>query len=212
MNRNVFINCPFDNDFFPVLKGILFTLVYLDFNPLISETDDSGESRLNKIQNFIAKTDYSIHDLSRTESFKKRKWFWQKRIALPPRMNMPFELGLDFGAKFYNPEKHGNKKFLILEAEKYLYQKIISDINGRDTVAHNNSLELAIKAVRNWLNLNFQELEIPRHVDIYSTYLDFLYENDPILKEEGINPNEVSDNQFSDIIGDMRVWLSELDE
>lgn len=133
VNQNVFINCPFDDDFFPILKGILFTLVYLDFDPLISETDDSGASRLNKIQTYIDRTELSIHDISRTESFKKPKWFWQKRIPLLPRMNMPFELGLDFGAKFYNPVQHGNKRFLILEAEKYLYQKIISDINGRDT-------------------------------------------------------------------------------
>lgn len=79
-------------------------------------------------------------------------------------------------------------------------------------VPHNNNPELAIKAVRNWLNLNFPNLNIPRHVDIYSTFLDFLFENDPILREEGIDPNSVSDNQFSDIIGDMRVWIGELDE
>ena len=212
MNRNVFINCPFDNKFFPILKGILFTLVYLDFNPLISETDDSGASRLTKIQNYIRDANLSIHDLSRTESFEKPKRFWQKRKAVLPRMNMPFELGLDFGAKYYNTDEHGTKKFLILEAEKYLYQKVISDIAGRDTVAHQNSVELGIKAVRNWLNLNFPSEGIPRHVDIYATFADFLYENDPILREEGIDPNDVNDNQFSDIIGDMRIWIGELED
>ena len=212
MSRNVFINCPFDNQFFPILKGILFTLVYLEFIPLISETDDSAASRLAKIKNYIDDANFSIHDLSRTESVEKPQWFWQKQKVLLPRMNMPFELGLDFGAKLYNPEKHSSKKFLILEAEKYLYQRVISDIAGRDTVAHNNNPELAIKAVRNWLNLNFPEAEIPRHVDIYTTFLDFLYENDPILKEEGIDPDNVSDNQFSDIIGDMKVWINELEE
>ena len=51
MNPNqVFINCPFDNNYFPLLKPLLFVLIYIGLVPKISETSDSGENRLNTIK------------------------------------------------------------------------------------------------------------------------------------------------------------------
>ena len=47
---NVFINCPFDNQYFPLLKAQLFTVIYIGKKPKISETTDSGEVRLHKIK------------------------------------------------------------------------------------------------------------------------------------------------------------------
>jgi hypothetical protein len=84
----VFINCPFDNDYFPLLKPLLFTLTYLGLHPKISETTDSGEVRLHKIKDMMMDSKYSIHDLSRMEPLKP---------ADLPRFNMPFECGIDFG-------------------------------------------------------------------------------------------------------------------
>jgi hypothetical protein len=40
---NVFINCPFDEQYYPLLRPLLFTVVYLGFNPRIaSERSDSA--------------------------------------------------------------------------------------------------------------------------------------------------------------------------
>ena len=86
--ENVFVNCPFDNSYFPLLKALLFTLVYLGLKPQISETTDSGEVRLHKIRDLMLVSKYSIHDLSRMEPLKKGEL---------PRFNMPFECGIDFG-------------------------------------------------------------------------------------------------------------------
>jgi hypothetical protein len=48
--KNVFINCPFDSDYYPLLRPLLFTIVYLGFNPKIAlERSDSGEQRIDKI-------------------------------------------------------------------------------------------------------------------------------------------------------------------
>jgi len=48
--NNVFINCPFDEDYFSLLRPLLFTIVYLGYNPKIAtERADSGEARLFKI-------------------------------------------------------------------------------------------------------------------------------------------------------------------
>lgn len=194
-NKKVFINCPFDNKFFPVLKSILFTLIYLGFEPLISETSDSGESRIKKLKKFIKSANLSIHDLSRSEPLKENDL---------PRFNMPFELGLDFGSRYFNNSTYGRKKFLILEAKKYSYHKVISDISGHDTVAHNNDPEIA---VRNWLTLNFKKKRYPRPIDIYVLYEEYRYELEPILEKEGINPHDIGDNLFTDIIEDMKIWV-----
>lgn len=86
---NVFINCPFDREYYSLLRPLLFTIVFLGFNPrLATERSDSGENRLEKIRELIRDSKYSIHDLSRLRS-KKAKEFY--------RLNMPFELGMDYG-------------------------------------------------------------------------------------------------------------------
>jgi len=51
--KNVFINCSFDNQYFPLLKALLFTIIYSGLKPLISETSDSGEIRLHKIKDLM---------------------------------------------------------------------------------------------------------------------------------------------------------------
>jgi hypothetical protein len=127
---NVFINCPFDNQYFPLLKALLFALIYIGKQPQISETTDSGEVRLHKIKELMLASKYSIHDLSRIEPLKDGDL---------PRFNMPFECGIDFGINLSNPAQSA-KKFLILEKEQYRYHKVISDISGNDIKAHGNSL------------------------------------------------------------------------
>ena len=87
--RSVFINCPLDDEYKPLLQAILFCLIRFGFKPRIAtERTDSAESRLEKIKELIRSSKYSIHDLSRCQSSGPREHY---------RMNMPFELGLDFG-------------------------------------------------------------------------------------------------------------------
>ena len=84
--KNVFINCPFDEEYLSLLRPILFTIIYLGFIPRVPlESFDSGEPRFNKICELIKQSRYGIHDLSRIKARKKGEYF---------RFNMPFELGL----------------------------------------------------------------------------------------------------------------------
>ena len=90
-HKNVFINCPLDDEYKPILEAILFCLVRLGFNPRIAtEKIESSQSRLDKIRELIRISKYSIHDLSRCSPS------YPDELS---RMNMPFELGLDFGCK-----------------------------------------------------------------------------------------------------------------
>src|SRR4030095_8370210 len=126
--KNVFINCPFDDEYRPLLDALLFVVVFLGFNPKIAlERSDSGELRINKICDLIRHSKYSIHDLSRLQSRKKNEFF---------RLNMPFELGIEYGCRFFSQDRLGQKRCLILEKKRYDFMKAISDLSGVDIKNH----------------------------------------------------------------------------
>jgi len=89
-NRNVFVNCPFDDEYLPLLRPLLFCLIYLGFSPRIAlESLDSGKPRYDKIVLLIQQSKYAVHDLSRLQASKAGEFY---------RLNMPFELGWMSGA------------------------------------------------------------------------------------------------------------------
>lgn len=135
-NKNVFINCPLDDKYFVLLKPLIFTVVYFEFIPRISlESSDSGSFRLEKIIGLIKQSKYSIHDLSRIQAKSTDEFY---------RLNMPFELGIDYGLRRFKND-YSDKRSLILAAEQYNYMKAISDINGVDIKNHNGNPEQLIE-------------------------------------------------------------------
>lgn len=199
MNRfvkNVFINCPFDNGYFPILKAIFFTLIYLDFIPKISETTDSGASRLVNIKNLIKVSKYSIHDISRVELNDRGL----------PRFNMPLECGIDFGFKLSDDPKLKEKVFLILEKEPYRYQEFMSDIAGNDIRSHKNSPQIAIKHIRDWIKLNTSEKVIFQS-EIWLAYIEFLSDYEKYSKQNKYDPNDIGSITFSDLIELIQEWV-----
>lgn len=66
---NVFINCPFDDQYQPILRAVIFCTIDLGFTPRIAlERLDSGETRVAKIVELIEASKYAIHDLSRLKA------------------------------------------------------------------------------------------------------------------------------------------------
>ena len=104
-SRNVFLNCPLDKEYEPVLQAVLFCLVRLGLKPRIAtERSDAGEARISKIIELIKSSRYSIHDLSRCQA---------RRAGERYRLNMPFELGMDFGCRHYGAHPLSTKVILI---------------------------------------------------------------------------------------------------
>jgi hypothetical protein len=64
---------------------------------------------------------------------------------------------------------------LILDRQKYRYQKFCSDIAGQDIEAHDGKPQIAIKAVRDWLQTNRygSPVTIPDGKTIYDRYRRF---------------------------------------
>jgi hypothetical protein len=142
-DRSVFINCPFDEEFAPVLQAVAFCVVFLGFYPRFApENADNGVARLDRIIDLIRGSKYGIHDLSRCKSTEPNEF---------SRMNMPFELGLDHACRRYGNEQLAEKQILILERNRYDYQKALSDISGWDIQSHGGDFEKAVRKVRSWL-------------------------------------------------------------
>jgi hypothetical protein len=123
-----------------------------------------------------------------------------------PRFNMPFECGIDIGFKIVGPGKLKEKVCLILETEKYRYQKFISDIAGNDIRAHEDKPELVSKHIRDWLTIQTGE-RLVDYLTIWGDYNEFKTEFDMELNLNHRNPNDISALTFTDIIDFMSTWI-----
>lgn len=197
-NRNVFINCPFDEEFEPLLQAIIFTVIFLKFNPrLASEAADGAETRIAKIVSLIAESRYSIHDLSRSVA---------REIGEHFRLNMPFELGIDYGCRKFAGEHFSLKKFLILEEVKYRYQAALSDIAGCDIEAHGGNYERIIEKVRNWL-VNDADAEAIGASRIKGQYLAFQEWYFEEKMANGASLNEIKEYPTREVMTSMLAWM-----
>ncbi len=185
-NSFVFINCPFDEEFKDMLYAIVFVVYRCGFKPRSALQEDNGLiNRLAKIEKLIEECRFGIHDISRTES---------NNYSLP-RFNMPFELGIFFGAKKFGNQKQKGKIALVLDREKYLYQQYISDLNGIDTKAHGGNPANAIKIVRDWLRVCSGVKSIDGHVKIVKEYTEFRQKMPVIVADSGL---DITDLTFTD--------------
>ena len=174
-DTSVFVNCPFDEDYAPILQAILFCIVNLGFDPrLATERHDSGESRLEKIRELIEESRFSIHDLSRCQATRKGEYF---------RLNMPFELGIDWGCRKYFGGGREANRFLILEEKPHRFQAALSDISGCDIEVHGAQYDRAIVKVRNWLHQQTQcNADGPsKTVNDYITFQEWDFERKIVL-------------------------------
>jgi hypothetical protein len=199
--KNVFINCPFDSAYKSLLRPLLFTILYFDFNPKIaSERSNSAEQRIDKICEFIESSKYSIHDLSRLKSMKKNEF---------ARHNMPFELGIDYGSRKFAENHFGEKSFLVLEKEKYDYSKALSDFAGADIKSHNDEPELIIRVVRNWFVETVNLTKLKPSSTIWNDFNEFMADFDADRRNEGFKDKDIYDMPTSEFTSFIKEWLQQ---
>jgi hypothetical protein len=198
--KNVFINCPFDDKYNELLKPLLFTIIKVGFEPRIaSERLDSGEVRLEKIIELILETKYGIHDLSRCKSTKENEY---------SRFNMPFELAIDLACREFSTDKKiNNKTFLILEEEKYSVQKTLSDLSFSDTECHKGEPEELVYVVRNWFQkTGYSDIESPSSIwDAYNYFYADLFEK---KTKDGFSKKAIERLPMTEFLEEIRYWCS----
>jgi hypothetical protein len=195
---NVFVNCPFDDDYRQMLITAVFTVKFLGYKPRLSiERADSAESRIEKIVGLINESKFGIHDLSRIVSTGSEEHF---------RMNMPFELGIDYGCQKLKGGIWASKQILILEKERYRYQKALSDLSGSDIKSHDDDPIKLIKAVRDWF-VTVESLRVDGTKRIWNSFNDFqAYLYDEVVEKSG--HDSVDDVQITEVIQYISDWLA----
>ncbi len=163
-SRNLFINCPFDDEYQPLLRALLFTAIHCGLVPRIaSERSDSGEVRVSKILELLRESQFSVHDLSRA---------YEPSVRGAPRFNMPFELGLDLGLRSAGRGRLAQKRCLILQDEAFRHHVVLSDLSGNDSRAHGGEAELLVRHVRGWL-VDSIGARLPSGTSVWQAYNEF---------------------------------------
>jgi len=193
----VFINCPTDDLYRPLFEAIVFTVHDCGYVARCSlEVTDASQVRIEKIAAIIASCRLGIHDISRTDP--------DGATGLP-RFNMPLELGLFLGAKRFGSGKHKSKTCLILDIDRFRYQKFISDIAGQDIAAHSGNVTDAVKAVRNWLSAATpRSVRIPGGGVIARRYATFRLELPVMCERLQLSADELT---FNDYVLQVEEWL-----
>ena len=184
---DVFINCPFDDEFQPIFRAITFTVFACGFRLRTAlELDDGLYPRLDKILNMIGECALGIHDLSRTELDS---------------------INIFVGAKRFGSEIQEKKRALVLDIEQYRYQKFISDINGMDIREHGADPKRAIVAVRNWL-VSVSRRRIVAGPLLVGAYDSFSAELPANAASAGFDPTSIPYVDFEFMVTD---WLLSAD-
>lgn len=196
--HNVFVNCPFDDEYRPLLRPLLFTITRLGFTPRIAlEKLDSGSPRFEKIVQLIRQSRYAIHDLSRLQARRKGEYY---------RLNMPLELGIDVGCRIFGSRQQHSKRCLILEEQRYRYQAAISDLSGSDIAVHGGLPEALVTEVRNWLNARGR-VQAPGPSHIWTEFLDFMSDNYSALKERGYSDRDIEFLPVNELMRCIQEWV-----
>lgn len=191
-SNDVFINCPFDTEYQPLFQALFFAIVDCGFRVRCAlEIEDGSEVRFEKILRIIGESKYSIHDISRTEL---------DDVNNLPRFNMPLELGMFLAAKRFGQGNQKRKACLILDHEKFRYQKFLSDIAGQDIKAHDNSAEKLIGAVRDWLRGVSKRTSLPGGRAIYKRYSKFVLELPILCDAIAIEAEELTYADYSSMV------------
>lgn len=185
----IFINCPFDNGYLPLLRALLFVARFYGLEIKIASSElDSKSNRLARIIALMKESKYSVHDLSKMRSVQEGEYY---------RMNMPFELGLDYGIG-------GDEKvFLIFENEPYKLKIALSDINGWDVRPHLDKPETLVMEFRRWIVVNRDlppTLKSFSSSDIWYKYNDFYGSFSDYMTIHHLKDEEISIPEYLDFI------------
>ncbi len=200
-DESVFINCPFDDAYRPLFDALIFVVHDCGFFARCAmETDDSGDTRIQKLFEIIRSCRLGIHDISRTEL---------DAVNGLPRFNMPLELGMFLGARAYGDADQQRKICKVLDRDKYRYQKYCSDIAGQDISSHDDEPEPAIARIRDWLRAAQPDstIQIPSGSVIFRRYEQFRANLPVLCRPLGLSGEE--DLIFVDFRNLVVEWLKQ---
>lgn len=199
-SSSVFLNVPFDQRYKKLLDALVFAVHDCGLTARSAlEFGNSGDNRFARLVDLIHKCRFGIHDLSRTTLDSANRL---------PRFNMPLELGLFLGARGFGGRSQQSKVCLILEKDRYRYQKFCSDLAGQDIRAHNNEVEVALTAVRNWIQANTNAKAVPGPAALRKRYIDFRRDLPQLCDILGLSQSELTFIDYRNLVSG---WIANRD-
>lgn len=122
------------------------------------------------------------------------------------RFNMPFELGMDIGSKRFGNKNLVTKCLLILDKEKYRYQKVISDISGNDIANHDNAPEQALRQIRNWIR-KIKGHQIDGASRIWRLYNEFNGDFFQIAEDNELSKEDIEEMPWDEFCHYVKEWV-----
>lgn len=123
------------------------------------------------------------------------------------RLNMPYELGIDVGCREFGRGKLATKQYLVTAAERYEYQKALSDIAGTDIAAHGNDSLQAVRIVRQWIDNAIGGDDGPQM--IWAAYQDFNARMFDEMTDKGFGPDDIENVETARLIRLMERFVTE---
>lgn len=193
-NRNVFVNCPFDDAYKVLFDAAVFAILRSGFVARCAlETDDAAVNRFEKISRIVRECRYGVHDISRTEVDGDPPL---------PRFNMPLELGLFLGAKTFGGRKHSVKACIIFDRDRHRFQRYISDIAGQAIHAHSGAYDRLIRELAGWLRMQSKDNKVPGGAAIVAEFDAFRADLPRILVARRLDPLEVTFGDYTTIVAE----------
>jgi hypothetical protein len=197
--RDVFINCPFSEDYQDHFRAAVFTVVRSGFKPRCAlESDDSSQNRFDKICEIIAECRLGMHDISKTEPDRKSKL---------PRFNMPLELGVYLAARKFGGPRQSRKRCIIFDRDKYRYQAFISDIAGQDIHSHSGDVRILITKLASWLRAETKDKMVPGGQVIFTEFTEFQRSLPIICRDRKLSPSELT---YADYLTLATEWIAQI--
>lgn len=207
-DRNVFINCPYSRDYREFLWAIVFVLVRLGLEPKTASQDsDTGDLRIEKIKRLIETCRHGIHDLSLVIS---------GAAGEPARMNMPYELGIDLGARWFGKAPLDRKVTLVLEKNAGSVKKALSDLGGNDPRTYSGSVDELIGQLRQHFYAFLAKEpggipdNFPTHDDLWNDWIEFIpwLQRKPDSKAR--SQKDIEKMEISEFTNNARRWARSL--
>ena len=142
-DKSVFINCPYDAAYTPLLDALIFATVCCGFVPRSAvELGAVAEPRMERILRTLFDSRYSIHDLSRSRGEGEEGF---------ARLNMPLELGIAMARWYSTRGTEQQHDWLLLISSGHPYQHFLSDLSGFDPAHHDGTVQTLVPKVMLWL-------------------------------------------------------------
>lgn len=120
---------------------------------------------------------------------------------------MPYELGLDIGCREFGGRKFKEKRILILETDKFHYQKVLSDIAGQDIENHNDDPATLVRKIRNWFSTVDESKKYPSVNTVWIAFNQFNDDMNSSLTMEGFTSSEIETMPVNDFINFAKDWI-----